>query len=113
MHVVSGGGVHVHLCMDMAHPIKGLCRGWREAEGGASVVSQHTTSHLCRVGGEAVVVADVAPEAPRKDLQAAILVAGACAAVNEAGRVVKLCNMQDTLLRTSVDKLTPLLVGVT
>ena len=62
-----------------------------EAEGGAAVVAESLAGHLCCVGGEAVVVADVAPEAPLKNFKAAVIVAGAGTAIHQSCHAIHLC----------------------
>ena len=84
-----------------AHRVDRTCKGPPEAEGSAAIVAERPAGHHSRVGGEAVVVAHVAPEAALKDLKAAVLVTGAGAAVNEAGRAVKICTIEDSLLSMS------------
>ena len=65
--------------------------GLPEAEDSAAVVAQRPAGHLSRVGGEAAFVADVAPESPLKDLQAAVLVPGAGTAIHKARRAIHFC----------------------
>ena len=74
-----------------AYRIAQACKGLQEAERGAAVVAERPAGHLCSVRSKAQASADVAPKTPRKDLQAAVLVARACAAASEAGRAVHLC----------------------
>ena len=99
--MLRGLVVQQHTTCSAAHRIDRVCIGPPEAEGGASFVAESPAGYLCRVRREAIAAADVAPEAPRKDLQAAILVAGACAAVNEAGCALQFCAMQNKLLSMS------------
>ena len=53
------------------------CERLEELERGASAKAEDGTSDLRRVGGDAIHVAHIAPEAPQEHLQPAVLVAGA------------------------------------
>ena len=53
-----------------------------EAKRGAATVAEGFARDQRRVGREAVIVADVAPEVPQEDLETAVLVAGASRSVH-------------------------------
>ena len=74
-----------------SHRAERVCIGLRKSESRSTAVAQRTTGHMCRIGSEAVVVADVAPEAVLKDLQAAVLIAGASTPIDEASGTIQFC----------------------
>ena len=74
-----------------SHLTESVCEGLCEPQGGTTVIAKCLACHLCRVRSEAIVVADVAPEASLEDLQSAILVSETDTAIDEPRRSLQAC----------------------
>lgn len=73
----------------------------REAKSGAAIKAEGLARHLRRVGREAVIVADVAPEAAGERLKAAVLKAATGLAVRQPQVPIQSCTCSLSLLPQS------------